>query len=235
MQVDICALFFTSPAYIRLHRTIPFHCPVPRGWVSGFSAVKPVPNLFRGHPFSENPGPGTRSSLSPARSTIRVLNAMPGAPIEFPGNKAYHQERLITFMEISETGKPEDRIAALEKKTAEMEALVKGLVDEMLDFKALAQTMAKKAGEQRPQEPARGHVVVSTAPQAPESPATSPTVAAPQENRTVIRPKSASPPEVTAEPEPEMVRIMQTDGTMKMEVRRGDKNPRDSTGSGRRK
>jgi hypothetical protein len=155
------------------------------------------------------------------------------AQIESPGNKAYYQERLITLMEISETGMPEDRIAALEKKTAEMEALVKGLVDEMLDFKAIAQTMARKAGEQRQQEPARGPVVISTAPQMSESPAASPSVAAPQENHTVIRPKSASQPEVPAEPE--MVRIMQTDGTMKMEVRRGDKNPRDSTGSGRRK
>ena len=139
-------------------------------------------------------------------------------------------------MDISETGMPDDRIAALEKKTDEMEALVKGLVAEMLDFKAIAMKLANQSGEQSRQAPARGPTMQGTLSTAPESPAASTPAVAPHEDHTVIHPKSAPRPEITVEPaEPEMVRIMQTDGTMKMEVRRGDKNPRDSTGSGRRK
>lgn len=132
-------------------------------------------------------------------------------------------------MEISETGVPEDRIAALEKKTGEMEALLKGLVAEMLDFKALAKTLARQDGERRQEY--REPVVQDTASPAP---AASPSVAAPAENRTVIRQHSTPAPDVAAEPA--MVRIMQSDGTMKMEARRGDTNPRDgSKASGRTK
>jgi uncharacterized membrane protein len=127
-------------------------------------------------------------------------------------------------MVISETGMPDDRIAALEKKTEEMEALVKGLMAEMLDFKAIAMKLTQQGGEQPRQPQARGPTVQGTLKTAPETPAASAPAAAPQENHTVIRPKSAPRPEITAEPaEPEMVRIMQSDGTMKMEVRRGDK------------
>lgn len=132
------------------------------------------------------------------------------------------QETLIRFMEIRETGKTDDRVAALEKKTEEMEALLKGLMAEMLDFKALAKNLARQTEEQHRQITVRGPVVQETVSQ-PES--TGAPAAAPQENHTVIHVKSAPKPE-TAPAEPEMVRIMQSDGTMKMEVRRGDKNPR---------
>ncbi|WP_292427472.1 hypothetical protein [Methanoregula sp.] len=140
-------------------------------------------------------------------------------------------------MEISETGGPDDRIAALEKKTEEMEALVKGLMAEMLDIKAIAMKRAQQGGEQNRQPQAREPTVQGTLKTAPENTTAAPApVAAPVEPHMVIRPKSAARPEVTAEPaEPDMVRIMQSDGTMKMEVRRGDKNLRDSTGSGRHK
>ena len=132
------------------------------------------------------------------------------------------QETLIRFMEIRETGKTDDRVAALEKKTEEMEALLKGLMAEMLDFKALAKNLARQTEEQHRQITVRGPVVQETVSQ-PES--TGAPAAAPQENHTVIHVKRAPKPEA-APAEPEMVRIMQSDGTMKMEVRRGDKNPR---------
>ena len=63
-------------------------------------------------------------------------------------------------MEISETGGPDDRIAALEKKTEEMEALVKGLMAEMLDIKAIAMKRAQQGGEQNRQQHAREPTVV---------------------------------------------------------------------------
>jgi hypothetical protein len=134
------------------------------------------------------------------------------------------QETLIRFMEIRETGKTDDRVAALEKKTEEMEALLKGLMAEMLDFKALAKNLARQTEERHRQVTVRGPVVQETVSQ-PGSTNAPAAEAAPQENHTVIHVKSAQKPEA-APAEPDMVRIMQSDGTMKMEVRRGDKNPR---------
>jgi hypothetical protein len=129
------------------------------------------------------------------------------------------QETLIRPMDNSDTRQAEERVAALERKTGEMDALLKGLMAEMLDFKAIAMNLARQNKEQYRQEP-----VQETVPAAPES-TDEPAPAAPApENRTVIRVKSAPKPEAAPAPaEPEMVRIMQSDGTMKMEVRRGDK------------
>ncbi len=119
-------------------------------------------------------------------------------------------------MEISGTGVSEDRIAALEKKVRDMDALVRGLIEELLDFKAVAMTMSRQAAEDRRQELKQGPVVQGAA-----SPATA------SDGSTVIRPKSARQPDIP--PEPAMARIMQSDGTMKMELRCGDKNPIDSS------
>ena len=95
-------------------------------------------------------------------------------------------------MVISETGMPDDRIAALEKKTDEMEALMKGLIAEMLDFKAIAMKLTNQSGEQSRQAPARGPTVQGTLSTAPEkSPAAPAPAAEPAENHTVIHPKSA--------------------------------------------
>jgi Predicted membrane protein len=129
------------------------------------------------------------------------------------------QEILIRPMDGSDTKKADERVAALEKKTGEMEALLKGLMAEMLDVKAIAANLARQSTEQYRPEPAQE--TVSPAPESAVSPA--PAAPAP-ENRTVIRVKSAPKPEAAPAPaEPEMVRIMQPDGTMKLEVRRGDK------------
>ena len=61
-------------------------------------------------------------------------------------------------MEISGTGVSEDRIAALEKRLREMDALVKGLLDELLDFRAVAMTLSRQAAEDRRQELGRGRL-----------------------------------------------------------------------------
>ncbi|WP_292370292.1 hypothetical protein [Methanoregula sp. UBA64] len=122
-------------------------------------------------------------------------------------------------MDSSDTRQAEERVAALERKTGEMEALLKGLMNEMLDFKAIAMNLARQSAELPRQESVRE--TVSPEPESREEPA--PAAAAP-ENRTVIHVKSVPKPEAAPAPaEPEMVRIMQSDGTMKMEVRRGDK------------
>ena len=51
------------------------------------------------------------------------------------------------MMESSGSGAGESRVAALEKKVNEMEALVKGLTPELLDLKSIAMKMSKQTEE----------------------------------------------------------------------------------------
>jgi hypothetical protein len=128
-------------------------------------------------------------------------------------------------MEISVNGEAEVRIAALEKRVRDMEALVKGLTAEMLDLKTITSTKPGKDKERSRQELTQGTVVRGTKIPVPAGPSASPLVAVPPDERIVIRPKGASHQDaVTVTEEPEMARIMQADGTMKMEPRHGDKN-----------
>jgi hypothetical protein len=123
------------------------------------------------------------------------------------------------MMETSLSAATEDRIAALEKKVREMEALVKGLTQELLDLKSVAMKMTKQSEERSRQELKRGPIVAGAPAQS--APASSPSPS----GSTVIRPKGARQPEVPAAPaEPSMDMIMQSDGTMKLEPRRGDKD-----------
>ena len=124
------------------------------------------------------------------------------------------------MMETSLSAATEDRIAALEKKVREMEALVKGLTQELLDLKSVAMKMNKQSEERSRQELKRGPIVAGM-PAQPAAPAAAPSPS----GSTVIRPKGARQPEApAAPPEPAMDMIMQPDGTMKLEPRRGDKS-----------
>jgi hypothetical protein len=115
---------------------------------------------------------------------------------------------------------PEERISALEKKGREMEAMVKGLTDELLDLKSIVMRLNKLkeiSGQ------AAGPAAAGS---------------------TVIIPKR--PPVVkAAPPEPEkMDLIMQTDGTLKPERRKSSdyivasasytKKTKQSEGSGKK-
>ena len=124
------------------------------------------------------------------------------------------------MMETGTGAATEDRIAALEKKMREMEALVKGLTQELLDLKSVSMKMSKQTEERSRQELVRGPIIQqSSQSQAGPSTITS------SSGSTVIRPKGARQPEApAAPPEPAMDMIMQPDGTMKMEPRRGDKD-----------
>jgi len=126
------------------------------------------------------------------------------------------------MMETSLSAATEDRIATLEKKVKEMEALVKGLTQELLDLKSVAMKMTKQSEERSRQEAKRGPVVAGAPAQQTVTPAATP--AAPG-GSTIIRPKAARQAEAPAAPaEPAMDMIMQPDGTMKLEPRRGDKD-----------
>jgi len=113
----------------------------------------------------------------------------------------------------------EDRIAALEKKMREMEALVKGLTQELLDLKSIAMKMSKQTDERRLQELKRGPTVVSQSSPSADAGSVS------SSGSTVVMRKGARQPDVPeAPPEPVMDLIMQQDGTMKLEPRRGEKD-----------
>jgi hypothetical protein len=120
-------------------------------------------------------------------------------------------------MENSGTGGQEDRIAALENKCREMDALVKGVLNELLDLKSQNKNMSRQVAEYRSRELEQEPVMQDVAPAAP--------VATTPEGSVVIRPKGERKPDVPAAPEePVMVRIMQSDGTFKMEPRRGSES-----------
>ena len=139
-----------------------------------------------------------------------IIYAQSDADMNFFGYGPGQQEKLITTMEISETRVPEDRITALEKKVREMDALVKGLLEELLDFRAVAMAMTRQGEVRSRMELKQGPVVLGSSPSATDT----------SDGVTVIRPRAAYPPSAPAEPK--MVRIMQTDGTMKMEARFGE-------------
>jgi hypothetical protein len=136
------------------------------------------------------------------------------AKIKYLEHELDQQERMIQMMEGSAS---EDRIAALEKKVREMEALVKGLTQELLDLKSVAMKMSKQTEERRMQELKRGPIVQGSQ-DAAAAPAQSPS------GSTVVRPKGRAPEAPAAPEEPVMDMIMQPDGTMKLEPRRGDKD-----------
>ncbi|MEI7857148.1 MAG: hypothetical protein WCH85_06560 [Methanomicrobiales archaeon] len=132
-------------------------------------------------------------------------------------------------MDTLETGEAELRIAALERKLVNMEALVRGLLAELLDFKAVAMAMSREHEEQSRQDLKRGLVVRDTSSAITDYPPASPSTAA--DGSTVIRARTARQPDLPVAPaEPDMVRIMQTDGTMKLEPRYGEAKHIDSSG-----
>jgi hypothetical protein len=100
----------------------------------------------------------------------------------------------------------EERVAALERKMKEMEALVKGLTEELLDLKSIAMRLNKFSEERRQELKMM-------------KPATQPETGS---GTVVMQKKGATPVAAPAVEEKHMDMIMQPDGTMKMEERRGD-------------
>ncbi len=127
------------------------------------------------------------------------------------------------MMETSGSAATEDRIAALEKKVREMEALVKGLTQELLDLKSVAMKMSKQSEERSRQELEAGPVCCHwcTSRLRLQTPAQS---VFQRKHRCNPRKGARQPEAPAAPPEPAMDMIMQPDGTMKLEPRRGDKD-----------
>jgi hypothetical protein len=123
-------------------------------------------------------------------------------------------------MEISTDNGAEERIAALERKMRDMEALVRGLIAELLDMKTAAMAISRQDGDRSRQELKNGTAVRDTVSPVPPGPSASPFIPATATESTVIAAEGASQGNV---PESAMVRIMQSDGTMKLEPRYGKK------------
>ena len=113
----------------------------------------------------------------------------------------------------------DDRIAALERKLREMEALVKGITEELLDMKSIVMKLSKASEERSRQELKRVQPIVQGA--QPQAGGGAPAAGG---STVVMRPKSSKAGEPAKPDEPPMDMIMQPDGTMKLEQRRGDKN-----------
>ena len=140
------------------------------------------------------------------------------------------QEKLITIMQPSENSISEDRIIALEKKVREMEALSTGLINEMLDLKSTFRMLSREAGERSRQHPEPVSIIRDPASPAVADPSTEMSVSDPPGTATVFPPQGARQSGVSASTaEGSMASIMQSDGTMKFEIRRGAASPMESS------
>lgn len=140
------------------------------------------------------------------------------------------QEKLTTIMQTSGNSVSEERIIALEKKVREMEALSSGLINEMLDLKSNFRMMSREAGELSRLHPEPVSIIRDPAFPAVADPSTEMSVSDPSAGGPAFRPQSARQagiPAVTAEAS--MASIMQSDGTMKFEIRRGAASPIESS------
>jgi hypothetical protein len=153
--------------------------------------------------------------------------AIKDAKIKYLEHELEEKERVLEQMrEVDRVPAPvaEDaRIGALERRVRELEAVVKGLTEEVLDLKALTLKMAKTAERHEGPAPVRagsGRTI--------EPPSSAPTILVRPRNAGKLAPLPASPsrpPQAPAEPAPaipagEMDLIIQPDGTIKPELRR---------------
>jgi len=109
----------------------------------------------------------------------------------------------------------ENRVNALEKKVDGVGMLVGKFTEELLDLKAMTREMSLQNKEHHLKDPGSSQEAGACVRDAAEG-----TALPLQEGSTVA---SAGEPEDTAPDKPLMVMIMQTDGTMKPEPRRGNK------------
>jgi hypothetical protein len=124
-----------------------------------------------------------------------------------PGEKEKNMEIPRNPSPATPPATPEERISALERKIKEIDALVKGLTEELLDLKSIAMRLNKVSEE-------RGRADLKMT--RPAAPAGSSTVVV---SKRPITPQAARTPEPEPAPE-EMSMIMQQDGTLKPEKRK---------------
>lgn len=135
---------------------------------------------------------------------LRENMAQKDAKIKFLERELEEREHeMVTLRKVETDGAPGDRIHEIEMKIRELDAMVKGLIEEMLDQKALLENLSKRAE-------ARVRPV--------QKPVQTPDQDQPRE-------KAPVPPQVVMKaprqpvPDENLDLIMQTDGTLKAEKR----------------
>jgi hypothetical protein len=145
----------------------------------------------------------------------RVRQAVRGRS-DFRNNQEKEYLRTMLEKRITDVA-TEDRFAALEKRMKDTEAQVKGLTRELVDLKSLAMKMSRQLDERTRQEIRGGQTA-----QGQPAPASVPGGRVfPASSSTVMMRKEARKPETPAGPV--MDNILQPDGTIEKEPRRGDK------------
>ncbi len=133
-------------------------------------------------------------------------------------------------MENSGTGVSGDRINELGKKVREMEALTAGLINEMLDLKSNFRMMSRETGERSRQHPEQESIIRDPASPAPADPSTDMSISDLSGSGTAFRHLGACQPGIPAvTAKAAMASIMQSDGTMKFEIRHGAASPIESS------
>jgi hypothetical protein len=155
---------------------------------------------------------------------LREIMALKDARIRFLERELAEREKEMEIMRETERSEGSDagdlRLRELEKKVRELEAMVKGLTEELLDVKSVAMQLARQAEERvrKPAaaEPKRAEIQARVESRGPDTPraATEPRAA-----KTPVRTPPAKQPPVPVEDEGDLELIMQTDGTLKPERR----------------
>ena len=157
--------------------------------------------------------------------------AMKDAKIKYLEHELEEKERVLEHLrEVDNAPAPvteDGRVATLERRVRELEAVVKGLTEEVLDLKALTLKLVKTADRFEGQ-PVAARTGAGRANVAAPQPASAPTVLVRPRNADKLGPLLSSPSRlpVAGDPVPAaavsdegMDLIMQPDGTIKPELR----------------
>ncbi|HOI13590.1 MAG TPA: hypothetical protein PLG75_07015 [Methanoculleus sp.] len=136
-------------------------------------------------------------------------------------------ETMKEYVQPPASGAGDERLRDLERKVRELEALVKGLTEEVLDIKSIAMKLSRDAEERRKKPVVAAEKKAETTLQA-EPRAAEPRPVRAAEPRSSPRPAEKQPP---APEDADLELIMQNDGTLKPEQRRPSEYIVASTGT----
>ncbi len=148
---------------------------------------------------------------------------------------AEREKEMETMKDYKEPPIPEagdERLRDLERKVRELEALVKGLTEEVLDVKSVAMKLSRDVEERRKKPAAAEERKTGAMLQAEPRAAAEPKSVRAAEPRSPARPAERRPPAPAPEEDRNLELIMQNDGTLKPEPRRTSEYIVASTGSG---
>jgi len=153
--------------------------------------------------------------------------AMKDAKIKYLEHELEEKERALDLLREADrrdSGRPvagsdDNRTAALERRVRELEAVLKGLTEEVLDLKAQVQKISRLL--ERDGSPVPARIAPASRPTGSAEPA--PTILVHPRNVDKLSPQNAParPAEASPTPDEEMDLIMQPDGTIRPEKRIG--------------